>query len=207
MTDLVSAAKTLKALGDDGNALRCVEADPTEVQRMALKKVGKAAGPVVGMFVMGLFEYPRRKQKVLLDAVYAARMQLFAANGRDLFFRRSNEGAGGVGGLEQSVLNRRATDDGVGADVTRGTLAARRMGIQMLREYGLDVSDDEDLGNTRFELTVVGTNVQQEPRAGGDAAGVNRAPAGVVEMPVEMIGGPGGTGDGGWRWSKVAHRD
>ena len=46
MTDLVSAAKTLKALGDDGNALRCVEADPTEVQRMALKKVGKAAGPV-----------------------------------------------------------------------------------------------------------------------------------------------------------------
>ena len=156
MTDLVSAAKTLKALGDDGNALRCVEADPTEVQRMALKKVGKAAGPVVGMFVMGLFEYPRRKQKVLLDAVYAARMQLFAANGRDLFFRRSNEGAGGVGGAEQSVLNRRATDDGVGADVTRGTLAARRKGIQMLREYGLDVSDDEDLGNTRFELTVVG---------------------------------------------------
>ena len=73
MTDIVSAAKTLKALGDDGEALRCVEADPTEVQRMALKRVGKAAGPVVGMFVMGMLEYPRRKQKVLLDAVYAAR--------------------------------------------------------------------------------------------------------------------------------------
>ena len=108
MTDIVSAAKTLKALGDDGEALRCVEADPTEVQRMALKRAGKAAGPVVGMFAMGLLEYPRRKQKVLLDAVYAARMQLFAANGRDLFFRKSDEGTGGVGGVEQSVLSRRS---------------------------------------------------------------------------------------------------
>lgn len=183
MADLVGASKTLKALGTDGEPLKCVEADPTEVQRMALKKVGKAAGPVVGMFVMGLFEYPRRKQKVLLDAVYAARMQLFAANGRDLFFRRSDEGAGGVGGVEQSVLNRRATDDGVGADVTRGTLAARKSGVQMLREYGLNVSDDEDLGNTRFELTVAGADVMQESRPGRAVAGMFRAPVGGVELP------------------------
>ena len=56
-------------------------------------------------------------------------MQLFAANGRDLFFRRSNEGAGGVGGVEQSVLNRRATDGGVGAAALPSLLEAATLKV------------------------------------------------------------------------------
>ena len=49
MADLVGASKNLKARGTDGEPLRCVETDPAEVQRMALEKVGTAAGTGVGM--------------------------------------------------------------------------------------------------------------------------------------------------------------
>ena len=47
MADLVSASKTLKALGKNGEALKCVESDPSEVLRESLKTVGKAAGPII----------------------------------------------------------------------------------------------------------------------------------------------------------------
>ena len=44
MSDLVTAAKTLRALGDGDEGLKCVESDPPEIQRSALKKIRRAAG-------------------------------------------------------------------------------------------------------------------------------------------------------------------
>ena len=201
----MSASKTLKALGKDGEPLKCVESDPSEELRESLKTVGKAAGPVIGSFIMGLFEHPRRKQGVILDAVFAARTKLFAANARSMFFRKSTEGGGAGGQLEESVLNRRATDDGVGAIVTQGTLAARKTGIEMLREYGLQVGNDEDLGNTKFELTVIEGAVQSQPPGGAQVAGfgaqartprwmepqqAGEMPGRVPKPPVANVGPP-----------------
>ena len=70
MSDLVTAAKTLKALGDDDDGLKCVESDPPEIQRSALKKIRRAAGPAVAAFTMGILKYPRRAQGALMDALY-----------------------------------------------------------------------------------------------------------------------------------------
>ena len=162
MTDVVEAAKILKALGNDGEPLRCVEADPSEVQRKQLKTLRKAVPSAIGSFIMGVLEYPRRKQRVILDAVYAARATLYAANADSKFFRSGSGSADGQPSAGNSVLNRRATSDGVGARVTQGTLAARRIGIEMLREFGLDVGDHEDLGGTRFEIEVVEAASQPE---------------------------------------------
>ena len=82
MSDLVTAAKTLKALGDDDDGLKCVESDPPEIQRSALKKIRRAAGPAVAAFTMGILNYPRRAQGALMDALYAARSTLYAAGCR-----------------------------------------------------------------------------------------------------------------------------
>ena len=80
MSDLVTAAKTLRALGDDDDGLKCVESDPAEIQRSALKKIRRAAGPAVAAFTMGILKYPRRAQGALMDALYAARSTLYAAH-------------------------------------------------------------------------------------------------------------------------------
>ena len=54
-------------------------------------------------------------------------------------------------------------------------------------EYGLDVEDDENLGNTRFELTVIGANDQRSPISSGSTGSPARAPVGGVEMPTGGI--------------------
>ena len=91
MSDLVTAAKTLKALGDGDEGLKCVESDPPEIQRSALKKIRRAAGPAVAAFTMGILKYPRRAQGVLMDALFAARSTLYAADAESLFFRRGSD--------------------------------------------------------------------------------------------------------------------
>ena len=54
MTDITTATKTLKAIGEGGEALRCKESDSAEVQRQSLKKIRRAAGPAVSAFIMGV---------------------------------------------------------------------------------------------------------------------------------------------------------
>ena len=160
MSDLVTAAKTLRALGDDDDGLKCVESDPAEIQRSALKKIRRAAGPAVAAFTMGILKYPRRAQGALMDALYAARSTLYAADAESLFFRQGSAGGNKSAVMGRSMINRRSSTASVGASTTQGTLAARRVGIEMLREYGAQVGDDEDLGRTRFELTVAGGGMQ-----------------------------------------------
>ena len=58
------------------------------------------------------------------------------------------------------MINRRSSTASAGASTTQGTLAARRVGIEMLREYGAQVGDDEDLGRKKLELTVAGGGMQ-----------------------------------------------
>ena len=136
MSDLVTAAKTLKALGDDDDGLKCVESDPPEIQRSALKKIRRAAGPAVAAFTMGILKYPRRAQGALMDALYAARSTLYAADAESLFFRQGSGGGNKSAVMGKSMINRRSSTASVGASTTQGTLAARRVGIEMLREYG-----------------------------------------------------------------------
>ena len=176
MSDLVTAAKTLKALGDDDDGLKCVESDPPEIQRSALKKIRRAAGPAVAAFTMGILKYPRRAQGALMDALYAARSTLYAADAESLFFRQGSGGGNKSAVMGKSMINRRSSTASVGASTTQGTLAARRVGIEMLREYGAQVGDDEDLGRTKFELTVATGGLQPAAAAMGlESKEVSRA--------------------------------
>lgn len=160
MSDLVTAAKTLRALGDGDEGLKCVESDPPEIQRTALKKIRRAAGPAVAAFTMGILKYPRRAQGVLMDALHAARSTLYAADAESLFFRQGSDNENKSVVMGKSMINRRSSTNSVGASTTQGTLAARRVGIEMLREHGARVGDNEDLGRTKFELTVAGGQMQ-----------------------------------------------
>ena len=156
MSDLVTAAKTLRALGDGDEGLKCVESDPPEIQRTALKKIRRAAGPAVAAFTMGILKYPRRAQGVLMDALHAARSTLYAADAESLFFRQGSDNENKSVVMGKSMINRRSSTNSVGASTTQGTLAARCVGIEMLREHGARVGNNEDLGRTKFELTVAG---------------------------------------------------
>ena len=76
MSYLVTAAKTPKALGDDDDGLKCVESDPPEIQRSALKKIRRAAGPAT------------KYQELLRDCVHLSRLNERAAHYVDLNLRR-----------------------------------------------------------------------------------------------------------------------
>ena len=126
---------TLKALGEGDEGLKCVESDPPEIQRSALKKIRRAAGPAVAAFTMGILKYPRRAQGALMDALYAARSTLYAADAESLFFRRGSDSGNKSAVMGKSMINRRSSTNSMGASTTQGALAARRVGIEMLREY------------------------------------------------------------------------
>ena len=79
MLNLASAAKALKAISEDGEALRCVEHAPAEERRAVLKDIRKLAGPICMSFMMGEMEWPRKKQGVIMDAVMASRITLVAS--------------------------------------------------------------------------------------------------------------------------------
>ena len=85
MLNLASAAKALKAISGDGEALRCVEHAPAEERRAVLKDIRKLAGPICMSFMMGEMEWPRKKQGVIMDAVMASRITLVASNAETKF--------------------------------------------------------------------------------------------------------------------------
>ena len=123
MSDLVTAAKTLRALGDGDEGLKCVESDPPEIQRTALKKIRRAAGPAVAAFTMGILKYPRRAQGVLMDALHAARSTLYAADAESLFFRQGSDNENKSVVMGKSMINRCSSTNSVGASTTQGALA------------------------------------------------------------------------------------
>ena len=56
--------------------------------------------------------------------------------------------------MAAAAISRRAAESAADVPTKQGLLAARRAGIGMLRQYGLEVGDNEELGGTRFELMV-----------------------------------------------------
>ena len=171
MLNLASAAKALKAISEDGEALRCVEHAPAEERRAVLKDIRKLAGPICMSFMMGELEWPRKRQGVIMDAVMASRITLVASNAETKFVMTEQEEGDEADATASAALSQRAADDLAELKTTQGLLAARRNALSMLRTYGLDVRDDEDLGRTRFELTVLASGgAQAQPVSGHNRA-------------------------------------
>ena len=138
--------------------------------------------------------------------IHASRTTLFAANAESKFFRQGAENGDDVSGMAAAAISRRAAESAADVPTKQGLLAARRAGIGMLREYGLEVGDNEELGGTRFELMVapsaegmsdqVGRMEPLQGRAGGpsvfDPDRVDRA----VEEASRVLGEVGSSTGG-----------
>ena len=197
MLNLASAAKALKAISEDGDALRCVEHAPAEERRAVLKDIRKLAGPICMSFMMGEMEWPRKKQGVIMDAVMASRITLVASNAETKFVLTDPDEGDEAGGTASAALSRRAASDLSELKTTQGLLAARRNALAMLRDYGLEVREDEDLGRTRFELTMVGGAGTQVQGASGRGGTMDAPRPGLQVGPLAAVPVAGSLGEGG----------